>query len=547
MSLRSLRNHYGLQVGLCAALMLLVAAPSALGQRGAPAEGDDSSPISMNLRDAYLRDLLPLLADTADLNLILGPGVSVQVPFLTLRAKSPEEIIRVLKVFVEAEGYYWREEAGVHIVTANPPAQMPAEARPGAEPSGSQLAPLSAPEAIEAASAMAEPPPTPEVHFDGIVLKYVDVADVARMFGGRISQTTPSPGQLAHMQRRVASRPTARSGIRPQTYLQNPFGPLSYPVEQFGGDFDDDYGISGGGGFGGGMGGGFGGMGGFGGGLVELLPGEMLPPLAYMPLNTLIVQGTQAELDAFREIVALLDVAPRQVEISTQFIEVEANIFEAFGLEWTTSGGNWDILTGGTGLAGNLLARFASDNFRASLGLALTRSKGRIVNAPRIVTLNNQFAEFSVTTDIPYFVPETQVTQGVVTTTFTPLFIPVVNGLFVTPRINADDTISMWLEPELTDQVGLVVAPDGSTPVPITSSQYASALVRVPDGDTAVIGGLVRRNDTESMVGIPFLSELPIIGKLFRRKEINKSDRELLIFVTPRIIRERGGGLETSL
>jgi type II secretory pathway component GspD/PulD (secretin) len=529
--------------------MLLLVCGSAVGQAGPePAEG--ATPINMNLRDADLRDLLPLLSDAVGLNVILAQDVDVHVPFLALRERSHEEVLEALRALVQAEGYHWREIGDVHLVTTTPPAEERPEAEPAAGPAASEPPLLSAPEPVAALPTTALPPPAPEMQYAEIELRNVDAAEVARIFGGRALHSMPSPTHL-NRTRQAVQRPGTGLGAvggAMSAYAQpNPFVPLANPVlNQFGG-YDDggDYGGGFGGGFGG-LGGGFGGSMGGGFGLVELLPGEMLPPLAYMPLNRLIVQGTQAELDAFREIVALLDVAPRQVEITTQFIEVEANLFEAFGSNWSVNAGAWEIFPVGTGLSGNLVARFTGQAFQASIGLALQRSKGRIVNAPRVVTLNNQFAEFQVSTTIPYFVPQTQVTQGVVTTTFTPQFIDVVNGLFVTPRINADDTISMWLQPQLSDQVGLVTDPAGQTTVPIVSDEFVSALVRVPDGETAVMGGLVRRNDVESTVAVPFLSELPIIGKFFRRRELNKSDRELLIFVTPRIIRERGGGLETS-
>jgi len=105
------------------------------------------------------------------------------------------------------------------------------------------------------------------------------------------------------------------------------------------------------------------------------------------------------------------------------------------------------------------------------------------------------------------------------------------------PRINADDTITIELYPILEDQVGEVVGPNGET-MPIIVSQEVSTTVTVADGDTIVLGGLIRKNEAYTFQNTPLLSKLPVIGKLFRSKRARSSNSELLIFVTPRIIRE---------
>jgi len=105
------------------------------------------------------------------------------------------------------------------------------------------------------------------------------------------------------------------------------------------------------------------------------------------------------------------------------------------------------------------------------------------------------------------------------------------------PRINADDSVTLYLEPTLEDQIGEVVGPGGEA-VPIITTQYVSTTVTVPDGDTVVMGGLIRKDESTNYNHTPLLSKLPIIGPLFRSKTFRQSNSELLIFVTPQIIRE---------
>jgi len=107
--------------------------------------------------------------------------------------------------------------------------------------------------------------------------------------------------------------------------------------------------------------------------------------------------------------------------------------------------------------------------------------------------------------------------------------------LEVTPRINADDTVTMYLTPIMEDQTGVVVGPNGEQ-VPIVASQEVE--ITVADGETIVLGGMIRKQRRYNTRSTPLLSEIPIIGKLFKSVRDNTQNSELLIFVTPRIMRD---------
>jgi len=313
---------------------------------------------------------------------------------------------------------------------------------------------------------------------------------------------------------------------------------------QFGGDED----------FGGGgadLGGGFtqggtgtssttGGTTGSSGGNTELLPGEMEPPMGIMRDNALLVRGTAEELDEFREILSLLDTPAKQVEIQTKWMDVATVASKALGIDWSVSNGALEVWNLGfaPGEASNNGMRYGMGRFWAELAVLENEGQATVINQPKITCMNGTPGMISFETQIPYFAATISYNQfGQRTVDYTSEFVDVVSELWVVPQINPDDSVRMQLSPQLQDQVGTVEGPNGER-IPIITTQYVETMVRVPDGETVVLGGVVRKDESNNIRSTPLLSDIPIIGRLFqsRRKEITST--ELLIFVTPRIIRD---------
>ena len=133
--------------------------------------------------------------------------------------------------------------------------------------------------------------------------------------------------------------------------------------------------------------------------------------------------------------------------------------------------------------------------------------------------------------------------------TTTPQLIPVSTILSVTPRINGDDSITLLGFVQAAAITGTVTAPGGNSfPIVVNQTVPLQRIIRA--GDTMVIGGLVRKQDNVSTNRVPLLGDLPLIGTLFRSRNVTTDDSELLVFVTPQIIPERpsaGGGLGGGL
>lgn len=256
--------------------------------------------------------------------------------------------------------------------------------------------------------------------------------------------------------------------------------------------------------------------------------------------NSIIIKGDEDAIAQFKNMVRMLDVPPKQVEIKAEFVEVKTNDIKKFGIDWSLQRLDESFETQ-FGPSGNVLFAFASGNLTVAAAAQLTRDVGTIINAPIISTLNNQWAEISITNEIPFWSSTTIITDtGPVTSPYVE-FIHVETGLGVLPRVNGDGTVTMTLQPQVSDTGQFIQGP-GGTGAFETRTQALFTQRRVANGETIVVGGFIRKNDSTSYQKVPILGDLPIIGSLFRTTAKTNEDRELLIFITPRIIPDTIGG-----
>jgi len=329
-----------------------------------------------------------------------------------------------------------------------------------------------------------------------------------------------------------------------------------FPGGGFGGGFP-----GGGGGFGGGFPGG--GRGGFGGnpfqpnqtgpnggvggpggrGQQAQLPEGVERIYALQSNNSLLVRATPEGFNELRRLVKILDIAPRQVQVKVEFVTasvtdvdnlgVNFDLVPYPGLEFGTTQGNSTLVTG----VQPTFLQYATGNIVAQLYQTLTRTRGKVVQAPLITTTNNVQATIQISTQIPFFTSSTVSTGGLNNNTFNNQqanFLQLQTFLTITPRINSDDSVTMNLSPQITDTTGQAAVGG----IPPTITQNVTTLRTVRSGDTMVLGGLVRKQETASSQRIPILSDIPILGGLFRTRNKQINDQELLIFVTPTIIGE---------
>jgi MSHA type pilus biogenesis protein MshL len=157
----------------------------------------------------------------------------------------------------------------------------------------------------------------------------------------------------------------------------------------------------------------------------------------------------------------------------------------------------------------------------------------KILSNPTISTLNNQKAIIRVGDQDVFFITGAVATQTTVTQFIQPMTIDVGIILDVTPQIAEDGTIIMNIHPSITEKTGEKLAPDGKSTFPLLSVRETDTTVRVKDGQTVIIAGLMQEKTEETFIGVPGLQSLPIFGNLFRYRAEKKRNVELVIMITP--------------
>jgi type IV pilus assembly protein PilQ len=293
--------------------------------------------------------------------------------------------------------------------------------------------------------------------------------------------------------------------------------------------------------------------------------------------NTMIMRDLPTYVQKAKELIAELDRATPQVEIEARIVVTSRNFTRDLGIQWgfnheqsprfgnTTSqsfpnaiiingsgvpatqgihadqngeASNAGIGAAGRGYAVNLPATGFNTGLGISMGnilgnfnldLALTalerQGRGRLLSTPKVTTQNNKEAEIKQGVQIPI--------QTVANNTVTVTFKDAVLTLKVTPQITDAGTVILDLSVEnnSADFANLVNG------VPPINTQSAKTIVLVKDGATAVVGGIYQSNEQTSQQSTPFLGKIPILGYLFRNRFLTSTNNELLLFITPRIVK----------
>ncbi|HID36930.1 MAG TPA: pilus (MSHA type) biogenesis protein MshL [Ghiorsea sp.] len=242
----------------------------------------------------------------------------------------------------------------------------------------------------------------------------------------------------------------------------------------------------------------------------------------------------------------------RQVEIEARIVEVSLGDDKNLGIDWTRIASSsllslntsvqTALTTAATGTLPVITATLNGQNNSATnqvstvINALSEQGSVRMLSQPRLLILNNQSAMIKVGTDQPFFSQTTTPGTGGSAATVTEDVRVVTIGLVlaVTTQISADGWIMLDASPIITRLVGTATSPLGST-APILDIKQASTLVRVRDGETVVIGGLIQDETSENERKIPLLGDIPVLGSLFTSSYKHKQRTELVIFLTPKI------------
>ena len=248
----------------------------------------------------------------------------------------------------------------------------------------------------------------------------------------------------------------------------------------------------------------------------------------------------------------------RQVEIEVRIYEVALDDQYSLGIDWSRI--NFDGTNGAIAIAnivtapfGGFIAKaatttisFEDGSFDGVLEALEEQGDVRVVSQPRVVTMNNQPALVKVATDQPFF--SSTVAQGtagngnIVTEQVRSVTVGLV--LSVTPQISEDGWIMLDVTPILSRLRGIEKSPGalkggegGGSTAPVLDVKQSSGLVRLKDGEMVIIGGLIQEESSETERKVPILGDIPYLGRLFRGTYTAKRKSELVIFLSPKIIR----------
>ncbi len=246
--------------------------------------------------------------------------------------------------------------------------------------------------------------------------------------------------------------------------------------------------------------------------------------------NTLIVTGTAKQIEMADELIKKLDFPVQQVNVQVRIQEVSQSLVQNLGLKWNTiSGGNVvaSIIDDGLSLIFDATRSLASLNIVATLNALEKQGLSRTVNDSNITVLNNQqgFIQSGATIFIRRVVKD-KVER-----------IPYDIGVIVrvTPQITADGEIVLKVESEVSD---IKERNPVTGDIDVLSKQKSDTTLRLKDGDTAVLGGLIQTKRRETTQGVPVLMHIPILGNLFKQTTVDNTDTELLLVITANILND---------
>ncbi len=262
---------------------------------------------------------------------------------------------------------------------------------------------------------------------------------------------------------------------------------------------------------------------------IMLPAGIESPPIVVPQQNSMLVRGTRDAIDRLKELLSMLDLPVDMVNIDVRSVDLPQDEFEGWGINWHLSGGGLRVDGSGTHVAGGSGLRWQRGDAAAALSLLNTSSRGRHTQGANVTTPNNAPAEIAFGETVPFFTSRTEYDEF----GFRRATVQQVNSIFigtelwVLPRINADNSVTVQVEPRLSEWVGEVPIPFGS-PIPITRTASVHTTVTVPDGESIVIAGLLRDTDTINRT----------YGGMFSRYQRRLSSNPVIV-LTPKVIRHQ--------
>jgi general secretion pathway protein D len=268
--------------------------------------------------------------------------------------------------------------------------------------------------------------------------------------------------------------------------------------------------------------------------------------------NSIVVLAIPEDYQIIKETIEKIDVVPRQVVIEGLIAQVNLTDNLSLGVAWamktkiggldgllSSAGGQLAAITDPTAPSGTGFTFIGSDErgaVRALVTALATESRGKLLAAPHILVSDNREARIQVGQSVPLVTAQTYGAVGVAPQQVVE-YKDIGIILKVKPQVNEGGLVALELHQEVSTFTTQTLF-SASTQIIINKTEATSNLV-VQDGQTIVIGGLIREDTSKSLSGIPYLSKIPILGYLFGARERDISRTEIIMLLTPRVLRNQ--------
>lgn len=255
-------------------------------------------------------------------------------------------------------------------------------------------------------------------------------------------------------------------------------------------------------------------------------------------LNLIVVRDTPEVISLVERMLANLDLPDPEVMLEVEVMEISSNKLDEVGLQWPEEV-RYGLPSGTTEITradrGSLRASIANPALLATL--RETVSRGNVLANPRLRARNREKAKVLIGEKLPVFA-STAATANVAGTT-TVSYLDVGLKLDVEPNVQLDNEVVMKVNLEVSTLIAKIAGPAGSVGYQVGTRQ-ASTSLRLRDGETQVLAGLIRDEDSKDISGVPVLADLPVAGRLFGLHSDRRVKSEVVLLITPRVIRNVG-------
>ena len=275
--------------------------------------------------------------------------------------------------------------------------------------------------------------------------------------------------------------------------------------------------------------------------------------------NRLVIVTSPRVIAEIEEIVRVMDVPARQVSLEARVIEVSTNDAKKLGVDWDQLNRQGFVIIEGAPRGSSTIGGFPDSiswfpkspgenlfkahdlwrqgyAWRFAIDALIQEGHARVLANPKIATLNGHEASILIGSRVPYLISGTVFAGGAAAASQRVEKEEVGIKLRITPIINPDGFITTQIAPEVSS---IVAFKGANNELPVVDTRQASTTVRIKDGNTVVIGGLLSEDRSTQVTRVPLLSSIPVLGRLFEHHSIVANKHDLVIEVTPRILPEQ--------